>query len=125
MKKDSSKEIETKGNFKRGLVILVVGLVLLILCLWSMGVFNKNSDAIKFYGEYGNNTKITEDNLYNYSSKEEILDLLDHKTGVIYFGFPTCPWCQSMVVPLNEVAKDNKYDEIYYYNIRADRDTLK
>ncbi len=118
------KNEEKKSNFKRIIVIVLVVIVLLGLCLWSSGIFSKNSDASKFYSEYGENSNITEKNLYVYASKEEILDLLDHKTGVIYFGFPTCPWCQSMVSVLNNTAHANKYKQIYYYNIKNDRDEL-
>lgn len=120
----AKEQDKNKGNFKRGLVIFIVGIILLILCLWSLGVFNKNSDGIKFYNEYSTISNITEDNLYTYATKEEVLDLFDHKTGVIYFGFPTCPWCQSMVKALDDVGKENKYDTIYYYDIKNDRNTL-
>ena len=32
-------------------------------------------------------------------------------------GFPECPWCKAYVVYLNEVAKENDVEQIYYYNI--------
>lgn len=118
----SKKEVENKNNFRRGLVIFVFGIILLVLFIWSTGVFSKNSDAIKFYNEYGNVTKIKEDNVYKYASKERVLDILDHGTGVIYFGYSTCPWCRSMVTVLNDAAKDEKVEEVYYYNIKNDRD---
>lgn len=119
-----TEKFASKNNFTRGLVIFIVGVILLILCLWSTGTFNKNSDALKFYSEYGNSSTITEDNLYKYASKEEVLDLLDHKTGVLYFGFSTCPWCQTIVPILNQVASDNGQGEILYYDIKRDRNTL-
>lgn len=124
MKNIKEETEENKYNYKRGLVVFIFGIILLILCLWSMGIFSKDSDALKFYSEYGQNSDIKENNLYDYSSKEEVLDLLDHKTGVLYFGFPNFPLCQSMVSVLNDTAVSNKYETIYYYNIKNDRDTL-
>lgn len=39
-------------------------------------------------------------------------------TGIIYYGFPTCPWCVEAVPVMNEVAED--YDlSIYYVNKRS------
>ena len=120
----SKKEVSSKYSFKRGLVIFILGVILLGLFIWSTGVFSKNSDAIKFYNEYGNVTDIKEDNVYKYASKENVLDILDHKTGVIYFGYSTCSWCRSMVTVLDEAAKENNIDTIYYYDIKNDRDLL-
>lgn len=120
----SKQELENKSVFKRGIVIFVLGIILLILFVWQTGLFSKNSDAIKFYNEYGNVTNIKEDNIYTYASKEKVLDLLDHGTGVIYFGYSTSDWCKSIVTTLEEAAKEAKEDKIYYYNIKNDRDEL-
>lgn len=47
-------------------------------------------------------------------------DLLerDDFTGIIYYGFPSCPWCIEAVPVMNTVAKE--YDlSIYYVNKRS------
>lgn len=120
----SKKEENSNNNFKRGLVIFILGLILLILFIWSTGTFSTNSDAIKFYNEYGSVSDIKEDNLYKYASKEQVLNILDHDTGVIYFGYTTCTWCKSMVSVLNDAAEEANVKEIYYYDIQNDRDEL-
>ncbi len=71
------------------------------------------------------------DHVYYNSEVDEILDILTgEKEGayVIYFGFPSCPWCQALTPVLNEVAKDNFLDKkyegqnvIYYYDIQEIR----
>lgn len=120
----SKKEAVKSSSFKRGFVIFILGVILLILFIWSTGAFSKNSDAIKFYNEYGNLSDITENNLYKYASKEKVLNILDHETGVIYFGYSTCTWCKSMVKVLDDTAKGAGIEQIYYYDIKSDRDEL-
>ena len=79
---------------------------------------NKVNYAEKFAEEY---TQVDEDNVFVYADVEEIIDILENGSGVVYLGFPECKWCQAYVKFLNEVAKDRNIDKIYYYNIREDR----
>ena len=53
--------------------------------------------------------------------RQEIINILEHGTGIVYLGFPECPWCEAYVVLLNEIAKNEGIEKIYYYNIREDR----
>ena len=79
---------------------------------------NDITDALKFAEEY---TLVPDDNVFVYSDVDEIIDILENGTGVVYLGFPECQWCDQYVVYLNEVAKENGILEIHYYNIREDR----
>lgn len=76
------------------------------------------TDAVKFKQEY---TQVADDNVFTYRSIDEIINILKNGTGIVYLGFPECPWCGRYVVYLNEVAKDKGIDKIYYYNILNDR----
>lgn len=78
----------------------------------------EESDAVKFAKEY---TEVGEDNVFVYRDVEDVIKLLEHGTGVVYLGFPECPWCQAYAKYLNEVAKEVGVDKIYYYNILEDR----
>ena len=78
----------------------------------------KETDAKKFAKEY---TTVTEDNYFVYRTSDEIIKILEHGTGVVYLGFPECPWCQSYVKMLNEVADVEGLDKIYYLNIIEDK----
>lgn len=102
---------------------IVLGvLLLLIASLVVYFVFIKkdnNTDNIKFSKEY---TSVSKDNIFVYRSKEEIINILEHGTGIVYLGFPECPWCEAYVVLLNEIAKNEGIEKIYYYNIKEDRD---
>ena len=77
-----------------------------------------NKDGEKFSSEY---KELSKDNIYTYRKYEEIEKILEHGTGLVYLGFPECPWCQRYVVYLNEVAKEQGVEKIYYYNIMEDR----
>ncbi len=68
---------------------------------------------------------ILDDNNVWYASQNEILKILDKGTGIIYFGFPDCPWCRNLVPILIRTAKEEGIKEIYYYNAKEDRDEKK
>ena len=105
-------------NKKNILIILlvIVGLTLSITLFLTMK--NEESDGEKFAKEY---TEVSDDNVFVYRGANEVIKLLKHGTGVVYLGFPECPWCQTYVKYLNEVAKEVGVDKIYYYNILEDR----
>ena len=104
-------------------IIIIIGVVL-VIALGGLGYLylnkekNTNVDGKKFAAEY---TSVTEDNVFVYRTIDEIINILEHGTGVVYLGFPECPWCTAYVPYLNEVAKANSVDKVYYYNIYNDR----
>ena len=84
---------------------------------------NKNenitlTDNVKFSKEY---TSVNTDNVFVYRNINEIINILDNGTGIVYLGFPECKWCQAYVPYINEVAKENNLEKIYYFNILEDR----
>lgn len=97
-----------------------------------------NVDADKFKNEYealndkvneSNNkkypeVKISSNNPVKYSSYDEIFEILKSGTGVIFLGFPECPWCRNLVPTLIEAAKESEIKTIYYLNISEDRNLL-
>lgn len=73
--------------------------------------------------EYKNmEIRIPKNNHVVYASKKQILDILENGTGIIYFGFPDCPWCRNVVPVLIETIKEENVKEVYYYNAREERD---
>ncbi len=79
----------------------------------------KETDTLKFQKEY---QEVDKNHVFVYRNLNEIIDILKHGTGVVYLGFPECPWCQRYAVYLNEVAKEQGIEQIYYYNIKEDRE---
>ena len=97
-----------------------------------------DSDGLNFKKEYEklnnkvneNNSKlypevnISEKNVIKYSSYDEIMQIIKEGTGVIYLGYPECPWCRNLVPVLLSAASETEMDKIYYLNIKEDRDVL-
>lgn len=54
----------------------------------------------------------------NFDEATKLLET-DDFSGIIYFGYPTCPWCIEALPIMNEVAK-GKEQSIYYVNKRSD-----
>ena len=103
---------------KKVYIILVV-VLLVVLGVLGVFIFKKDEkDSLKFQKEYSLEDS---NNVFVYRSSEEIINILTNGTGVVYLGFPECPWCNDYVKYLNEVAKQNEIDKIYYLNILNDR----
>ena len=101
------------------LIILGVAGLVIASCLMIYTVIdNQKSDAARFAAEYSN---VAKDNPFVYRTGDEIVNILEHGTGVVFLGFPSCPWCQAYAGYLSEVAIDKGLDKIYYYNIEKDR----
>lgn len=93
---------------------IVLGILLLTGCSITP-IKDLNNDGKRFSEEYSN-LNIDEQNPMKYKTDKEIIEILKSGTGIIYFGFPDCPWCQNAVPVLLEVAKEMEIDEIYYFN---------
>ena len=106
---------------KKKLIITIVSAVVVvaaIVAIITSNKNNKNEDAIKFAKEY---SSVTEDNVFVYKTADEIIKIMKNGTGVVYLGFPECPWCNAYVKYLNEVAKKVGIEKIYYFNVLEDR----
>lgn len=115
------KKKDEKKNNK--IVCIIIG----ILAVIALGVGfyvgynsvkdNKETDAVRFASEY----PVSEDNVFVYRTLEEINKILENGTGLIFLGFPECPWCRGYAPIINEIAKQEKLEKVYYFNIKQDR----
>ena len=76
------------------------------------------SDAAKFKSEY---PRVAANNRFVYASDKEVLSIFDHGSGVVFLGFPQCPWCQRLSEYVDRAARAEGIDKIYYLNIRDAR----
>lgn len=67
---------------------------------------------------------IPEDHRFVLSDEETILDIFEGGSGVIYFGFPECPWCRGALMVMQEAAKDVSLGKIHYMNVLDIRNEL-
>ena len=129
--------------------LLVLIIVLIVIIAGAFGVYaykhkdektckTEETDAIKFKREYEEdndknydngkpyfNVNLANKNPFKYVTEEEAVKFLKEGTGVIYFGFPQCPWCRSLVPYLEEIANQLGVEEINYLNISNIRDSYK
>lgn len=125
--------------------ILTVILLALIIILGAVKVYlekdkvNNNdnktiTDAVKFKKEYESlNGKVasrdykyptvtlTDTNPFVYESSKKIIETLKSGTGIIYLGFPKCPWCRNAVNVLSYL----NVDKIMYLDMTDERDTYE
>ncbi len=117
--------------------LIIITFVVGCICVYTI-IKNNATDAMKFKKEYMrlNNivnesngktypyVEIDDDNTIKYLKEDEVVELLERGTGVIYFGYNTCPWCRSLVTTLTSVGK-KKNETIYYLNIENIRSVYK
>lgn len=119
----------------------IVSLILIISLLGGCGakptpeVENNNLDGQRFKAEYSvdNGQKneegmeypkveISADIPIQYATNEQVKALLTSGTGVIYFGYPQCPWCRNVVPVFAEALAHQSIETVYYYNNEDQRD---
>ena len=103
----------------------------------ALGAEEIPSDALRFKEEYElingqmnlsgsheyKTIEIPEENPFVYAEMEDIERLFTEGTGVLYLGFPECPWCRTLIPVLVEAVQENGFDgDIFYYNALPDRD---
>ncbi len=104
---------------KKGIIIGITILAIVgAILIYEFVPREESMSNKKFNEEY---TLLDKDNVYVYKSINEIINVLSNGTGIVYLGFPECPWCQRYVVYLNILAKEYNVKEIYYYNIKNAR----
>lgn len=115
------------------LFIIMIISIMIVGCLGEDA--NKEQNSNKFKEEYeslNNKTAyndktylelaIPEDNPIKYSDADEVINIIENESGVIYFGYPECPWCRSAIPSLLNAAKETGIETIYYMNLKEHRD---
>ena len=124
---------------KKKIIVIYLCMCVLLTCLYIKNIKDKKveeNDSMKFKEEYESlnekeneltgkeylKVSIKENNPIKYATYSEIKNIITSGTGVIYFGFPECPWCRNAVPVLLEAAEDNGIDKVYYFNALDIRD---
>lgn len=105
---------------KKVIGVLLSGMMILTGCANSTqtSVSNVSEDEVILSDLYED---LPEDNNFELIQKDDLKTFIEHGTGILYFSFPECPWCQAYAPMLNEVLEDNEATA-YYYNIHTDKD---
>ena len=114
---------------KKWLSVLLAVLLAMTLCVPALA---DKEDSDHFIEEYESlNGQLDRTGLYmnpemhlpetvpfEYENFEDVVELLTEESGVLYVGFPTCPWCRQLVPALIDAwNQTNSNEEITYYNI--------
>lgn len=101
-----------------GILLIAIGGALLIYDHFE----KKRTEEVivnKFNSEYNIGY---ENNVFAYKNIDEVLDMFDGNTGIIFLCTPTSRWCQKYAYYLNEVLVENDYtNEVYYLDISKER----
>ncbi len=100
--------------------IIFIGCIILFILIGQID-FQKDvdSEAKKFSQIYN---LVDNDNVFVFSNATEVLNILNGRSGIVLFGFPTNKWVNYTASVLNEVAKELNISKIYYYDFLKDRD---
>lgn len=60
---------------------------------------------------------LNKDAIIYVSSISEIKKIIENESGIVYFGFSTCPWCRNMIDVLLDASVSNN-QAIYYVDIK-------
>ncbi len=76
------------------------------------------SDAERFHQDYPG---VAADHVFQTVNDEEVLELFQSGTGVVFLGFKECPWCQKLAPLVEAAAKAEGLETVYYYDVRNAR----
>ena len=102
------------------IVCLIIGASWAIISIGNSTNKGQTNQVIedKFISQY---PKVTSGHKFVYAEPAEILEIIDGGDGVVFLGFPECPWCQQLAPIIQEAAQSENIDKIYYLNIKESR----
>lgn len=121
------------------IILLVAAALLLCGCTNHEGSSEEieKTDTMNFKEEYevlngkfddarGHNfieVEISENNPVVYMTMEELFTLMEEeRSGIVYFGFPECPWCRTLIPSLLNAMNAGGIERLYYINNYEERD---
>lgn len=76
-------------------------------------------DGLHMYAQI----QLPEDSPFRYASFEDTIAMLEGGTGVVYLGFPECPWCRCLVPALQDAhTRSGAQGDILCFNALEMRD---
>ena len=102
-----------------------LSLILVIAIVGGFLIYNKfehinseQKEIDKFVSEY---TLLEENHVFEIINIDESINILNNKTGIVFFCNPGSDWCQHYAKILDDIALENDMDKIYYVDIKDDR----
>ena len=119
--------IPKPNQIKMIISFVIVAIIITLIIFFRKELYNVKenvTDAEKFHQEYN---LVPVDNVYKYVSISDVKEVLKSESAALFIGFKECIWCEKYAYTLNEVAKENNIEVVYYLNIYNDRknDTIE
>lgn len=133
--------VQEENSYGRMIGALILILIALVACYFGyqyksgnidlkFGKYVQTEDEKKFQTEYealngtandsgvfNKTLEVMEDNNVVYLTLAEAEEKLESGSGVIYFGYASCPWCRNLLPSLLKAVKETKLDTLYYVNL--------
>ncbi len=93
-------------------------LLCLLLCmiLLASGCEVKKMDDVTSAEDFAREYSVSTKNPFVYASLNDVYDILEDGTGIIFFGNSDCDVCNVGAKTITDVLIKNKIKEAYYYN---------
>lgn len=117
-------------NYYRGVYMKKILYGILIITILLFTGCSNNIELKETEGEYFSKLYegINKENPYKRINAKDAVDMVQNGTGILYLGYTTCPWCKQIVTVLNDAAKENNINSIYYiekfYEMRPDKNSI-
>lgn len=108
---------------KRTMIDIALMLILLIVLI-ILGKkdykLDEKEDSRRFDKDY---SMVSKDNVFKYINDEELYNLINKQDdAIVFMCFKENEWCNYYAKVLNETAKENGIETIYYYDFLIDRE---
>lgn len=133
--------VQEENSYGRMIGALILIVIALLACYFgyqykngklelNFGKYVQTEDEKKFQSEYetlngtanesgvfNKTLEVMEDNNVVYLTLAEAEKMLESGSGVIYFGYASCPWCRNLLPNLLKAVKETKLDTLYYVKL--------
>lgn len=113
----TSLELTHRGDKMKKLLLSLLSVFVLVGCSTPKTSVSSSTKEKSLTEQY---TDLEDDSAFLMMEKDKVKTFIEHGTGILFFGYPECVWCQAYLPQLSDVLKENDM-QAYYYNIKVDR----
>lgn len=109
---------------KQGIIGLVGAVVIVAAVVVMAVVFRQAPEVVQptvdtFAQDY---PSVASDHPFVAVSGEDAVRTIQTGTGMVFLGFPECPWCQKLAPLIARAAKEEGFAKVSYFNLRTARE---
>ena len=105
---------------KKNIILFVT--ILILSTLASFFIYEYFDKEVKARSNLSNTyTKLSKDNVFKIIDIDTAINLVKKGNAALFIGYKECIWCQQCVKVIDNIAKKNSLQLVYYLDIREDR----